>query len=156
MISTSGHPNRAFHLKDLHAAAAIEGLNIATFEGVDVGTLDMEFLKEKGVLGASFPITARGEAAVALSHIILLEQLFDDNTAHAYMVLEDDVLLRPNFLSDVNEAIRLAPQGWQMLNFGCSASCTSVETTLTSRFFLALDYSSIAIVHFIYRDSRIL
>ncbi len=74
MIPTPGHADRS---QALHAAAAAAGLAYAPFVGVNGADIDVEAFRTRGVMGNVFPGSWRGTAAVALSHVMLLEELLD-------------------------------------------------------------------------------
>lgn len=118
VLTTEAHLER---LRSFHAHALRAGLKYAPKTEVDGAQITVEQLQASGALGAAFPASARGTAAVGVSHIMLLEELADDPDASHYLILEDDAIVPPDFFTKVDQALSTLPPGWHMLNLGCPA-----------------------------------
>ena len=89
---------------------------------VDAETLDVDALITAGIVHESTREARRSEIACALSH--RAAWLNAINTGNAQCVFEDDVILRRDIATALDDIIAKAPSDWDFILLGCNTDST--------------------------------
>lgn len=59
-----------------------------------------------------------GGIGCAISHYEIIKDISKDNNNNIYIILEDDINFKKNFISNVKEVIKKAPKDWDIIYIG--------------------------------------
>ena len=112
-------------------------LVIDHIKGVDGAHLDLQRLRQQGVIEASVLQWPRGQVGCALSHLRALHGVVARN--RPVLILEDDVQPAPDWHHQLHQLLTTAPAHWDLLLLGWNLdSCLQLEwapgQTFTSLF----------------------
>lgn len=65
------------------------------------------------------PLIVLAHVGTALSHHYALEKIAFDDNIHIGMIIEDDVILKNNFVDNLNREMKKLPNDWDVLVVGC-------------------------------------
>lgn len=102
------------------------GINVTRYSAIDKKNMDDAFLndlEEKNIINSAKGIQRQkkvGSLACLLSHNYLWKDLYDKNKNKDkfFLIFEDDCKILPGFNDKLQEAIRNAPEDWDMIWLG--------------------------------------
>ena len=117
-----------------------EKVNVELWEGIYGLDVDINKYQKQGYLSNDFQLLLPGSLGCMLSHISLWEKLENDSECDIAFICEDDILLNPNFLKDL-ESIPWSdvPDDWDIIKLsyhklnGEQISDTIVKPSLVTK-----------------------
>ena len=103
---------------DFNRKNAIYGKNL------DINNIDNKIIDKNGLediknknykYGLSLTM---GGIGCAISHYEIIKDISKDNNNNIYIILEDDINFKKNFISNVKEVIKKAPKDWDIIYIG--------------------------------------
>ena len=122
-------PNGRKRLENVSVRCKEQGIDFEHIVGVDGKKLSPDSVPDVAY-GLCTHICTPGTIGCVLSHMKCWKRVIDDDLPYA-LILEDDAVLKPNFVKNTMKALHAVPEDFHVLVLGCYLCSPLLQNVLT-------------------------